>query len=64
MASTANSSKNPSLNGGQDRALHITHICTARNEAWSTSDHAIPNFARFFVATVARTDQITPESSE
>ena len=54
MPSTADSSKNSGLRGGLDRALHVAHICAARDEAWCLSYHAIPDDARVLVARFGR----------
>src|ERR1700722_2759730 len=62
MPSTTDRSENPGLRAGSDRALHVTHIGTARNKARSASYHSIPNGARVFVAAVAGAHQIAFES--
>ena len=62
MPSTADRSKNPSLRGGSDRALHITYVCTSSDKAWRASYHSIPDSTRVFVAAVAGTHQIPFEA--
>jgi hypothetical protein len=62
MPSAADGGKNSDLRAGADCILHIDYIGAARDKARSTSDHAIPDDARIFVAAFAGTQQITFES--
>src|SRR5260370_29089164 len=61
MAATTDSRNNSSVGGGSDRVLHIAHIRAARDQARPARGHAVPNHSGFFVAVVARTQQITVE---